>query len=105
LPTVFIIGFGFMVQLAATNTILQTIVEPGMLGRVLSLYAVAFFAGAPVGALVEGSLAQHLGARTTFMLAGVIALGCDYALRRALPGLRAVTRPLYVRLGLIEDSS
>ena len=105
LPVVFVIGFALMVQLASTNTILQTIVEPGMLGRVLSLYAVAFFAGAPVGALIEGSLAQHVGARTTFVLAGVIGLGCAYAFRRALPGLRAVTRPLYVRLGLIEDSS
>jgi len=103
IPIVFVIGFGLMVQLASTNTILQTIVEPDMLGRVLSLYAVAFFTGTPVGALIEGSLAQHIGVRTTFALAGVIGLGCAYTFRRALPGLRAVTRPLYIRLGLIEE--
>ncbi len=102
-PIMFALGTCLMVQMASTNTIIQTIVEPGKLGRVMSLYAVAFFGGAPVGALLEGSLAARLGALDTFVVAGVVSLATAYAFARALPRLRAITRSLYRRLGLISD--
>jgi MFS family permease len=97
----FVIGGGLMVQMAATNTIIQSIVDADKLGRVMSLYGVAFFAGAPVGALLEGSLADAVGVLNTFAIAGVVMLACALLYWRALPGLRAVTRPLYERLGLL----
>src|SRR5262249_45060833 len=53
-PLLFITGAAWMVQMASTNTIIQTIVDPNKLGRVMSLYAMAFFGGMPVGALIEG---------------------------------------------------
>ncbi len=43
---------------AATNTLVQTLVDDDKLGRVMSLYAVAFFAGAPIGALLQGDARQ-----------------------------------------------
>jgi predicted MFS family arabinose efflux permease len=101
-PFAFAIGGGLMVQMASTNTIVQTIVDHDKLGRVMSLYGVAFFAGAPVGALLEGSLADAVGPLNTFALAGVVMLACALLYWRALPRLRAATRPLYERLGLLE---
>ncbi|HEY0192488.1 MAG TPA: MFS transporter [Kofleriaceae bacterium] len=100
-PLLFLIGMSMMVQLASTNTLLQTVVEERMLGRVISLYAVAFFGGAPVGALLEGALANKIGAIHTFAIAGALCLvsGITFALK--LPGLRKVSRPLYVKLGLL----
>ena len=49
-----IAGCGFMVHLAATNTILQTIVEERLRGRVMSFYTMAFFGTVPIGSLLGG---------------------------------------------------
>jgi predicted MFS family arabinose efflux permease len=89
-----------MMQLAATNTLVQTLVEDRMLGRVISLYAVAFFGGAPVGALLEGALAAAIGALPTFGVAGALCFAAAVAFTWKLPALRASSQPLYARLGL-----
>ena len=102
-PLVFVLGTCMMVQMASTNTIIQTIVDSDKLGRVMSLYAVSFFGGAPLGALLEGSLSSATGVRPTFVAAGIAALVCALVYRHALPRLRLETRTLYVRLGLIEE--
>jgi predicted MFS family arabinose efflux permease len=65
-----------MIQMASTNTIIQSTVDPNMLGRVLSLYALAFFGGMPVGALVQGWLADQLGPMPTFLCSGIAVLVC-----------------------------
>jgi predicted MFS family arabinose efflux permease len=102
-PLLFVIGMAMMMQLAATNTLLQTLVDDKMLGRVISLYAVAFFGGAPVGALLEGTLASQVGAIHTFAIAGVLCVASGLVFAYWLPQLRQVSRPLYVKLGLLEE--
>jgi MFS family permease len=102
LPFMFVIGMSMMVQMAATNTLCQSIVDDKMLGRVISLYAVTFFGGAPLGALLEGSLASQIGAIHTFAVAGALCVACGLMFASALPGLRRVSRPLYVQLGLLK---
>ena len=102
MPLLFVTGMSWMVQMGSTNTIIQTIVEPDKLGRVMSLYAVAFFGGMPVGALVEGWVADLIGPMNTFLCAGLAVCLAGALYLRALPGIRAASRPLYVRLGLIE---
>lgn len=101
-PLLFAIGMAMMMQLAATNTLIQSIVDDNMLGRVISLYAVAFFGGAPVGALFEGALANQIGAIHTFAIAGVLCTTSALVFASALPRLRRVSRPRYVQLGLID---
>jgi MFS family permease len=101
-PILFVIGACLMIQMAATNTIVQTVTPPDKLGRVMSLYLVAFAGGAPIGSLVEGSLASHIGPLHTFMLAGVGCVAAGMWFRHELPELRAQTRPLYVELGLLD---
>jgi MFS family permease len=103
IPLLFIVGMAMMVQLAATNTLLQTIVDDHMLGRVISLYAVAFFGGAPVGALLEGALAHEIGAIHTFAIAGALCVASGLVFAARLPRLRTLSRPLYVRLGLLRE--
>ena len=102
-PLLFAIGTAMMVQLAATNTLVQTLVDDKMLGRVISLYAVAFFGGAPVGALLEGTLASQIGVIHTFAIAGALCLVSALVFAYSLPGLRQVSRPLYVKLGLLDE--
>jgi len=101
IPLLVVTGASFMVQMAGTNTIVQTIVEPAKLGRVMSLYGVAFFGGMPLGALTLGSLADRIGPTNAFLCAGLAVLACGIAFAVVLPGLRKASRPTYVRLGLI----
>jgi MFS family permease len=101
-PLLFLIGLSMMMQLAATNTLIQSIVEDKMLGRVISLYAVAFFGGAPVGSLLEGALASEIGAIHTFAVAGAVCVVSGAVFAAALPALRKLSRPRYVQLGLLE---
>jgi MFS family permease len=102
MPVLFFVGRSLMVQWGATNTLVQTLVDVDRLGRVMSLYAVAFFAGAPLGALLQGTIASALGPIHAFALTGGGCVVCALAFRRALPGLQALTRSRYVELGLAE---
>src|SRR5262249_3334242 len=56
------VGAGFMVQMASTNTILQTIVDDRFRGRVMAFYTMAFLGTAPIGSLLAGVLADRVGA-------------------------------------------
>lgn len=102
-PLLFVVGLSMMMQMAATNTLIQSIVDDKMLGRVISLYAVAFFGGAPVGSLLEGALASQIGALHTFAVAGALCMASGAVFMAALPALRRVSRPHYIKLGLIPD--
>src|SRR5579883_2280146 len=55
-------GWGMMVQMAATNTIIQTIVDEDKRGRVMSFYGMAFQGAAPFGSLLAGWLTERVGA-------------------------------------------
>jgi len=96
-----IVGGGMMVETASTNTILQTIVEERMRGRVMSFYTMAFLGTAPLGSLLAGLLADHIGAPLTILFGGLacIAAGIWFGLR--LPSLRALLRPIYVQKGIL----
>src|SRR6476659_9760035 len=67
-------GFGMMQQMAASNTIIQTIVEDDKRGRVMSFYAMAVVGMAPFGSLLAGISAHAMGAPLTVMLSGACCL-------------------------------
>lgn len=96
-------GFGMMVHMASSNTILQTIVDEDKRGRVMSFYAMAFMGTVPLGSLLSGALAARIGAPATVVLGGIACLFGAAAFARALPGLRAQIRPIYARLGVIPE--
>ncbi|HEX2638391.1 MAG TPA: MFS transporter [Gemmatimonadales bacterium] len=96
-----VIGAGFMVSLAATNTIVQTITEEHLRGRVMAFYAMAFLGTAPLGSLLAGVLAERLGEPVTIMLGGFACiLGAAWFASR-LPRLRELVRPIYLRQGIV----
>ena len=68
---VFIAAFGMMVQVASTNTWLQTNVDDDKRGRTMSFYVVSFMGMAPFGSLLAGSLAGMMGVANTLMLGGI----------------------------------
>jgi MFS family permease len=74
LLVIFISGFAMMVQMAASNTVLQTIVEEDKRGRVMSFYTMSFMGMVPFGSLLAGSAASTLGAPRTLFLGGIICI-------------------------------
>ena len=100
-----VIGAGFMVSLAATNTIVQTITEEHLRGRVMAFYAMAFLGTAPLGSLLAGVLAERLGEPMTIMLGGFACiLGAAWFASR-LPRLRELVRPIYLRQGIVAAAA
>ena len=98
-----VIGLGMLVQIASTNTVLQTIVEDDKRGRVMSLYSMAFLGMVPIGSLLSGTLAHLIGAPLTMVLCGICCIAGAIAFIRKLPGLRKLLRPIYVRQGILPE--
>lgn len=100
-----VVGGGMMVTMASTNTILQTIVEEHLRGRVMAFYAMAFLGTAPIGSLMAGVVADRIGPTNTIILGGVacLAVGIWFAVR--LPRFREDVRPIYVARGILESES
>ena len=94
-------GFGMMQQMAASNTIIQTIVEDSKRGRVMSFYAMAFVGMAPFGSLLAGGLAHAIGAPRTVMLSGVCCVAGAAWFLTQMPTIRRLIRPIYVDLGIL----
>lgn len=97
----FIAGSCMMLQMAASNTILQTVVDEDKRGRVMSFYTMAVFGTVPIGSLFSGAFAEKLGAPKTLMLGGALSLIAACFFARILPDLRKILRPVYRRLGIL----
>jgi MFS family permease len=103
LPVMLLTGFGQMVQMASSNTVLQTIVDDDKRGRIMSFYTMAFIGMAPFGSLFAGSLASSIGAPHTLLIGGITCLMGSALFAHRLPALRKIVRPIYVRMGIIPE--
>ncbi len=103
LPALAVMGFAVMTQMAASNTILQTIVDEDKRGRVMSFYATAFLGFAPIGALSAGGLAEALGAPLTVAVGGVVCILASLIFASQLPRIRDHIRPIYRRIGILPE--
>lgn len=96
-------GLGFMIQMATSNTVLQTIVEEDKRGRVMSFYTMAFMGTAPFGSLLAGSVAERIGAPHTLLLGGIGCILGALWFAQSLPALRREVRPIYVKTGILPE--
>ena len=94
-------GMGLMGTSATVNTIVQSIVEEDMRGRVVSIYSTFFIGAAPLGHLAAGWLAEHIGAPRTFTVCGLVGAFAVASYVLYLPRLRAHLRPIYLKRGII----
>ncbi|BBB90945.1 MAG TPA: MFS transporter [Methylomusa anaerophila] len=100
----FVMGIGLIVHMAATNTIIQTLVDEDKRGRVMSLYILSFGGIAPFGSLLGGYLAEFIGVSATFLTCGAICLAGIAAFAYARPVWRSHAEPIFRDKGLIcED--
>jgi len=94
------VGYCVMLQMACSNTLIQTMVPDQLRGRVMALYSMMFMGMAPFGALFGGALAERVGAPMTVGVGGVATVIGAIWFGRELPELRIEARRLIVAQGL-----
>lgn len=67
----FLSGFAFVSSNVIGNTILQTSVSDTLRGRAVSIYALAFRGGAPIGSLITGAMVEHFGVQIALATNGL----------------------------------
>jgi len=105
LALMLVCGFGMMQQMAASNTIIQTIVDENKRGRVMSYYTMAFVGMAPFGSLLAGSLAHAIGAPKTVMFSGACCIVGSLWFATRLPLIGSLVRPIYRDLGILPSEA
>ena len=100
-----VVGFGMMQGLAASNTVIQTLVPEDKRGRVMSYYTMAFVGMAPFGSLLAGALAHRFGASHAVMITGAFCLIGAAWFSTQLKSVRAVMKPIYIEMGILKSPS
>jgi MFS family permease len=103
LPMMLVTGYGMMQGLTTSNTILQTLVDEKMRGRVMSYYTMAFVGMAPFGSLLAGAMAHAIGAPRTVIVSGIACIAGGLLFWSRLGAIRREMRPIYERLGILPQ--
>lgn len=89
-------GFAMMVELASSNTLVQSMVPDALRGRVMAVYSMMFMGMAPLGSLLAGWAADRIGAPTAVLVGGGVCIAAAVVFRWSVPRLRAEARRLIV---------
>ena len=90
------VGASMMVEMASSNTLIQSMVPNALRGRVMAVYSISFMGMAPIGALIAGWAAERLGAPITVAIGGLISVAAAAVFAAHLPSLRIEARELIV---------
>jgi MFS family permease len=80
-----LIGFSTMRQMAAANTLIQSLIPDEYRGRIMALYAMTVVGLGPFGSLAAGAMAHHYGARITVMAGASIYIMAAMVFRAKMP--------------------
>jgi MFS family permease len=98
---VLVAGMGMLQGMAASNTVIQTIVSEDKRGRVMSYYTMAFMGMAPFGSLLAGTMAHAIGAPWTVAVNGCIVLLAAAWFTTRMPAVRHEIRFIYREMGIL----
>ena len=87
-------GYFIMLQMASSNTLIQVMVPDELRGRTMAMYSMMFMGMAPLGSLMSGTLADHLGAPATVAVCGLASLLGASWFSRQLPKIRLEAQQL-----------
>jgi MFS family permease len=90
-------GVGGMVQIASSNTLLQTIVDDSKRGRVMAFFLMAYFGTTPFGSLIAGSVSARLGAPVTLAFGGACCVLGSAWFATTVSSFERQIAPAYVR--------
>jgi len=98
LPMLFVSSLSMMLTAASTNTVLQSIVPDELRGRVAALYVMSFLGMSPLGSLLSGWLADHIGSQNALAIFGATGLSAALVYAYHFKQIRAEILPLYAAL-------
>jgi MFS family permease len=98
-------GLAMMLQFTSTNTLIQAMVPDQLRGRVMALYSMMFLGMTPIGSLLAGTIAAHIGAPITVAIGGAASFAGGVVFARKWPALRAPARELVAAQGMIRPAS
>jgi len=98
-----LVGLGSILEIASSNTVIQTIVEDDKRGRVMSLFTMAFLGMVPFGNLIAGSLATKIGAPNTLIIGGGFCIIGSLLFAKQLPAIRRLVKPIYTQAGILPQ--
>jgi MFS family permease len=101
LATSFTAGFGMMAHMAASNTIVQTVVDDDKRSRVMGFYTMTVLGLTPVGSLLSSGLVVLIGTPYTVAIGGVLSLVGTLYFIWWLPVLRKAARPMLEKAGVL----
>jgi MFS family permease len=106
LSTLFLlpVGFSMMVQMASSNTLIQSMTPDRLRGRVMAVYSMMFMGMAPFGAFFAGAVAHHIGAPWTVAAGGMTCIGAATLFGIYLPKIRGEARELILAQGMTGGS-
>jgi len=102
-PILVVIGGAGMMHFGATNTLIQSIVDDHVRGRIMAFYTMSFVGTMPLGSLCAGALEPHIGLPWVLTGASVLGFIAVYVFYRSLPAVRAALRPVYEAKGIVRD--
>jgi MFS family permease len=88
------VGYCMMTQMAASNTLIQSMIPNSLRGRVMAVYSMMFMGMAPIGALLAGAVAGWVGATMTVAIGGVFCLLAGLIYLNQLPHFREQARAM-----------
>jgi MFS family permease len=100
-----VVGCGWMVLIAASNTALQTLADDPMRGRVMSLFSMMIVGMAPFGSLLAGWGADQVGAPLVVAIGASFCALAGLIFARQLPRLREAAKPILAARGISMDPS
>jgi MFS family permease len=95
-------GMFMMLQLASSNTLVQTMSPDALRGRVMAVFSIMLTGMAPVGSMAAGVIAEHLGAPVAVFLGAVACVAGSAVFLNQLPHLRTSARELIAAHGIVE---
>ncbi len=82
-----LIGLSSLLQMASSNTLIQTLADDSKRGRVMSIFIMAWMGMTPFGALLAGVLARHVGAPHTLLISGSLCLIVSIIFLKEMPNI------------------
>src|SRR6185369_926240 len=92
------VGFSMMIQMASSNTLVQSMIPDNLRGRVMAVYSMMFMGTAPLGAIFAGTIADKIGAPYTVAIGGVVCIIGATVFGLNLSGFRSEAREIIIAL-------
>ncbi|RMF98531.1 MAG: MFS transporter [Candidatus Schekmanbacteria bacterium] len=100
----FVTGYAIILQMASSNTLLQTIADDSRRGRVMSFFTMAMMGMSPIGSFLAGTIADSIGAQETVFICGLVCFAGTAVFAKNLPQWRKEVKPIYEKKGIISKA-